>query len=117
MGLVGVAEVVWEVLVEWGVHTQWLDGRLACDCPWRRRVRVGIRSKLKVCVLVIERNFAELFGEFVRDYFGKRHEPSSRVKSYGEAVMEGSGAVSSAHPRPKDEGVAVVESSDGLDED
>jgi hypothetical protein len=28
--------------------------------------------------------------------------------------LEGSGAVSSAHPRPEDEGVAAVESSDWL---
>jgi hypothetical protein len=30
--------------------------------------------------------------------------------------LEGSGAVGSAHPRPEDEGVAAVESSDWLDE-
>jgi hypothetical protein len=68
-------------------------------------------------VLVVERNFTEFFGEFAHDYFGKRHEPSARVGSYGEAAMEGSGAVSGAHPRPEDEGVAAVESSDCLDGD
>jgi hypothetical protein len=68
-------------------------------------------------VLVEERNFAEFSGEFARDYFRKRHEPSARVGSHGEAALEGSGAVSSAHPRPEDEGVTAVESSDWLDED
>jgi hypothetical protein len=67
-------------------------------------------------VLVVEQNFAELFGEIARDYFGKRHEPSARVGSHGEAVLEGSDAVSSAHPRPEDESVAAVESGDWLDE-
>jgi hypothetical protein len=68
-------------------------------------------------VLVVKRNFAEFSGEFARDYFEKRHEPSARVGSHGEAALEGSGAVSSAHLRPEDEGVAAVESSDWLDED
>jgi hypothetical protein len=68
-------------------------------------------------VLVEERNFAEFSGEFARDYFRKRHEPSARVGSHGEAALEGSGAVSSAHPGPEDEGVAAVESDDWLDED
>jgi hypothetical protein len=67
-------------------------------------------------VLVEERDFAEFSGEFARDYFGKRHEPSGRVGSHGEAALEGSGAVSGAHPRPEDEGVAAVESDDWLDE-
>jgi hypothetical protein len=58
MGLAGVVEAAWEVLVEWGVRTRWLDSRLARDGPRRRRVRVGVRSKLKVGVLVVERNFA-----------------------------------------------------------
>jgi hypothetical protein len=68
-------------------------------------------------VLVVEQNFAEFSGEFARDYFGKHHQPSARVGSHGEAVLEGSGAVSSAHPRPEDEAVAMVESDDWLDED
>jgi hypothetical protein len=68
-------------------------------------------------VLVVERNFAEFSGEFARDYFGKRHEPSARVGSHREAALEESDAVSSAHPRPEDEGVAAVESGDWLDED
>jgi hypothetical protein len=68
-------------------------------------------------MLVVERNFAEFSGEFTRDYFGKHHEPSAWVGSHGEATLEGSGAVNSAHPRPEDEGVAAVKSSDWLDED
>jgi hypothetical protein len=31
--------------------------------------------------------------------------------------LQGSGVVSGAHPRPKDEGIAAVESGDWLDED
>jgi hypothetical protein len=68
-------------------------------------------------VLVVERNFAEFSSEFAHDYFGKRHKPSARVGSHGEAAFEGSGAVSNAHPRPEDEGVTAVESNDWLDED
>jgi hypothetical protein len=68
-------------------------------------------------VLVEERNFAEFSSEFARDYCRKRHEPSARVGSHGEAALERSGAVSGAHPGPEDEGVATVESDDWLDED
>jgi hypothetical protein len=68
-------------------------------------------------VLVVEQNFAEVFGEIVRDYFGKRHEPSLRVGWHGEAALEGSGAVSSADPGAKDKGVASVEGDGWLDED
>jgi hypothetical protein len=67
--------------------------------------------------LVVEQNFTEFTGEFARDYFGKRHEPGARVGSHGEVALEGSGTVSSAHPRHEDEGVAAVESDDSLDED
>jgi DNA-binding IclR family transcriptional regulator len=49
-------------------------------------------------VLVVERNFAELSGEITRDYFGKHHEPGLRVGRHGEAVLERSGAISSADP-------------------
>jgi hypothetical protein len=48
-------------------------------------------SKLEVDVLVEKRDFAKFSGEFARDHFGKRHEPSARVGSHGEAVLEGSG--------------------------
>jgi hypothetical protein len=68
-------------------------------------------------MLVVERNFAEFSSEFACDYSRKRHEPSARVGSHGEVALEGSDAVSNAHPRPEDEGVAAVESSDWLDED
>jgi hypothetical protein len=67
-------------------------------------------------VLVEKRNFVEFSGEFTHDNFGKRHEPSARVGSHGEAALEGSSAVSSAHPGPEDEGIAAVESDDWLDE-
>jgi hypothetical protein len=67
--------------------------------------------------LVVEQNFAEFSGEFAHDHFRKRHEPSAQVGSHGEATLEGSGAVSSAHPGPKDEGVAAVESDNWLDGD
>jgi hypothetical protein len=33
VGLASDAEVVWEVLMEWGVRTRWLDSRLACNGP------------------------------------------------------------------------------------
>jgi hypothetical protein len=54
VGLASNAEVVWEVLMEWGVRTRWLDSRLACDGPRRHRVRVGVGSKVEVRVLVVE---------------------------------------------------------------
>jgi hypothetical protein len=116
VGLASAAEAVWEVLMEWGVLTRWLDSQLACDGPRGRQVRVGVGSKLEVGVLFVERNFAKFSGEFARDYFGKRHEPCARVGSHSEAALEGSGAVSSAHLRPEDEGVATVESDGWLDE-
>jgi hypothetical protein len=64
-------------------------------------------------VLVEERNFAELAGEFACDYFRKRHEAGLRVGRHGEAALEGPSAISSADPGAEDEGVAVVE-GDGL---
>jgi hypothetical protein len=67
-------------------------------------------------VLVVERNFAEFSGEITRDDFGKRHEPSLRVGRHGEAALEGPGAVNSADPGAKDEGVAAVEGNSWLDE-
>jgi hypothetical protein len=38
VGLADIAEVVWEVLMEWGIRTRWLSSRLACDGPRGRRV-------------------------------------------------------------------------------
>jgi hypothetical protein len=68
-------------------------------------------------VLVEKRNFAELAGEFARDYFGKRHEAGLRVGRHGEAALEGPSAVSSADPGAEDEGVTAVEGDGWLDVD
>jgi hypothetical protein len=67
--------------------------------------------------LVKKRNFAELAGEFARDYFGKLHEAGLRVGRHGEAALERSSAVSSADPGAEDEGVAAVEGDGRLDVD
>jgi hypothetical protein len=67
--------------------------------------------------LVQKRNFAEFAGEFARDYFGKCHEADLQVGRHGEAVLEGSGAVSSADPGTEDEGVAAIEGDSWLDVD
>jgi hypothetical protein len=48
-------------------------------------------------VLVEKRNFAELAGEFARDYFGKRHEAGLRVGRHGEATS----AVQTQAPKTK----------------
>jgi hypothetical protein len=68
-------------------------------------------------VLVVERNFAEFSGEIARDHFGERHEPGLQVGRHGEAMLEGSGVISSADPGAEDEGVAAVEGDGWLDED
>jgi hypothetical protein len=68
-------------------------------------------------VLIEKRNFAELDGEFARDYFGKRHEAGLRVGRHGEAALEGPSAVSSADPGAEDKGVAAVEGDGWLDID
>jgi hypothetical protein len=68
-------------------------------------------------VLVEKRNFAELAGEFARDYFGKRHEAGLRVGWHGEAALERSSAISSADPGAEGEGVAAVEGDGWLDVD
>jgi hypothetical protein len=67
--------------------------------------------------LVEKRNFAELAGEFARDYFRKRHEGGLRVGRHGEAALERSSAVSSADPGAEDESVAAVEGGGWLDVD
>jgi hypothetical protein len=67
--------------------------------------------------MVKERNFAKLAGEFACDNFRKRHEAGLRVGLHGEAVLEGSRAISSADPSTKDEGVAVVEGDGWLEVD
>jgi hypothetical protein len=68
-------------------------------------------------VLVEKRNFAEFAGEFACDYFGECHEAGLQVGRHGEAVLEGSSAVSSADPGAEDEGVAAVEGNSWLDVD
>jgi hypothetical protein len=68
-------------------------------------------------VLVEKQNFAELAGEFARDYFRKHHEAGLRVGRHGEAALERPGAVSSADPGAEDEGVATVEGDGWLDVD
>jgi hypothetical protein len=67
--------------------------------------------------MVEERNFAEIAGEFARDNFRKRHEAGLQVGRHGEAVLEGSRAVSSADPSAENEGVAVVEGDGWLEVD
>jgi hypothetical protein len=68
-------------------------------------------------VLVEKRNFAELAGEFARDYFRKRHEAGLWVGRHGEAALERSSAISSADPVAEDEGVSAVEGDGWLDVD
>jgi hypothetical protein len=68
-------------------------------------------------VVVEERNFAELAGEFACDGFGKRHEACPRVGLHGQAVLEGACAISCADPGAKDEGVSTVEGDGWLEED
>jgi hypothetical protein len=68
-------------------------------------------------VLVEKRNFAELAGEFARDYFRKSHEAGPWVGRPGEVALEGSSAISSADPGAEDEGVAAVEGDGWLDVD
>jgi hypothetical protein len=78
---------------------------------------VGSGSDLEVGVLVEKRNFAELAGEFTRDYFRKRHEAGLRVGRHGDVALEGSSVISSADPSTEDEGVAAVEGDGRLDVD
>jgi hypothetical protein len=66
-------------------------------------------------VVVEERNFAELAGEFACDNFRKRHEAGLRVGLHGQAALEGARAVSSADPVAEDEGVATVEGDGWLE--
>jgi hypothetical protein len=68
-------------------------------------------------VQVEKRNFAELAGEFARDYFGKRHVAGLRVGRHGEAALERPSTVGSAEPGAEDEGVAMVEGDGWLDVD
>jgi hypothetical protein len=67
--------------------------------------------------MVEERNFAELAGEFACENFRKRHEAGLRVGRHGEAAVERSRAVGSAHPSAENEGVAAVEGDGWLEVD
>jgi hypothetical protein len=67
--------------------------------------------------LVVERKFAEFFDEWARDNFGKCHEPGLQVWVHGEVALERSSTLSSANLGAEDEGVAVVETGDWLDDD
>jgi hypothetical protein len=68
-------------------------------------------------MLIEERNFAELAGEFACDYFGKCHEAGLRVGRHGEATLERPSTVSSVDAGADDEGVATVEGDGWLDVD
>jgi hypothetical protein len=68
-------------------------------------------------MMVEERNFAELAGEFTCDNFGKRHEAGLWVVRHGEAALEGPRAVSSANPSAENEGVTAVEGDGWLEVD
>jgi hypothetical protein len=68
-------------------------------------------------VVVEERNFVELAGEFACDNFWKRHEAGLRVGRHGEAALEGPRAVNSANPSAENKGVATVEGDGWLEVD
>jgi hypothetical protein len=67
--------------------------------------------------MIEERNFAELADEFACDNFREHHEAGLRVGRHGEAVLEGSRAVSSADPSAENKGVASVEGDGWLEVD
>jgi hypothetical protein len=54
--------------------------------------------ELEVSVVVEERNFAKLAGEFACDSFWKRHKAGLWVGRHGEAALERARAVCSANP-------------------
>jgi hypothetical protein len=68
-------------------------------------------------VVVEERNFAELAGEFAYDNFRKRHKACLRVGLHGQAALEEARAISSADPSAEHEGVAAVEGDGWLEVD
>jgi hypothetical protein len=68
-------------------------------------------------VVVEERNFAELAGEFAYDNFRKLHEAGLRVGQHGEAALKGACAICSADPSAEHEGVAAVEGDGWLEVD
>jgi hypothetical protein len=68
-------------------------------------------------MIVEERNFAELAGEFACDNFRKRHKASLRVRQHGEAALERSRTISSADPSAENKGVTTVEGDGWLEVD
>jgi hypothetical protein len=68
-------------------------------------------------MVVEERNFAKLAGEFACDNFRKCHKAGLRVGRHGEVALERPRAVSSADPSAEDEGVAAVEGDGWLEVD
>jgi hypothetical protein len=60
-------------------------------------------------MMVEERNFAELAGEFACDNFRKRHEAGLRVGRHGEAALERARAVCSADLGAEHEGDGWLE--------
>jgi hypothetical protein len=68
-------------------------------------------------VVVEERNFAELAGEFACDNFWKRHEAGLRVGRHGEATLERAHAVCGADPSAEHEGVVAIEGDSWLEVD
>jgi hypothetical protein len=68
-------------------------------------------------MMVEERNFTELVGEFACDNFRKHHEAGLRVGRHGEAALERSRAVSGADPSAENKGVAAVEGDGWLEVD
>jgi hypothetical protein len=68
-------------------------------------------------VVVEERNFAELAGEFACDNFRKRYEAGLRVGRHDLAALEGARAVCSADLGAEHEGVAAVEGDGWLEVD
>jgi hypothetical protein len=68
-------------------------------------------------VVVEERNFAELAGEFACDNFRKCHEACLRVGLHGQAALEGAHAISSADPSAEHEGITTVEGDGWLEVD
>jgi hypothetical protein len=68
-------------------------------------------------MVVEERNFAELAGEFACDNVRNCHEASLRVGRHGEAALERACAVCSADSGAEHEGVAAIEGDGWLEAD
>jgi hypothetical protein len=68
-------------------------------------------------VIVEERNFAELAGEFACDNFRECHEAGLWVGQHGEVALERSRVVSSEDPSTENEGVGAVDGDGWLEVD